>query len=235
MIVIEYNDRYEYIKQHDHALLAGEMAMRASKSPFKQADYRMVMTVALHDASWKESDNEFTGKPIHFVNYPMDKKLKLYKNGIDTIEKIDEYVALLTSLHYTAFFNPEASKEIAQFLSSEKKRQNRLQALFPKEDVQFALQELKMWDNFSLYVCLNKPGVKKEDEHPWFKKGIKATSAKGKSITVDCQWVDSETVAFSPSPFHNVWTATIPVYIVEKSDLKKPHRMKLRSITFTEF
>ncbi len=234
MIVIEYDDRYEYIKQHDHALLAGEMATYASNSPFKKTDYRTVMTVALHDASWKESDDTFTGKPVHFVDYPMDKKLKLYKDGIDTIEKIDEYIALLTSLHYTAFFNSEGPKETLRFLKLEKERQHKLQALFPKEDIQLALQELKMWDNFSLYVCLNKPGVDKKDEHPWFKNGIKAISAKGESITVDCRWVDSGTVAFSPSPFKHEWTATIPVYTVNKSDLNKPHSMQLRSITFSE-
>lgn len=31
---------------------------------------------------------------------------------------------------------------------------------------------LQLFDNISLYICLNEPGVNKEKEHPFFKKGI---------------------------------------------------------------
>lgn len=232
MIVIEYGESYELIKQHDHALLAGEMASYAGKPPFAPSTYRMILTAALHDTSWKESDEKFQDNPYSFTDYPMSQKLKLYKNGIDRMEQIDEYVALLTSLHYTAFFQPNGPDETRQFLLEEKRRQEKLRAKFPGENIELAHQQLKMWDNFSLYVCLNKPGVSKEDEHPWFKNGIRAVDASGKPILVEARWIDEKTVTFSPFPFVETWTATIPYMIYNK---KTGHiQNKTRKITFIE-
>lgn len=232
MIVIEYGEYCELIKQHDHALLAGEMASYAGKPPFAFSTYRTILTAALHDTSWRESDEKFQDNPYPFTDYPMIQKLKLYKNGIDRMEQIDEYVSLLTSLHYTAFFHPNGSDEIQQFILEEKRRQEKLRAKFPDENIDLAHQQLKMWDNFSLYVCLNKPGISKEEEHPWFKKGIRAVDASGNPITVEARWLDKNTVTFSPFPFIKTWTATIPYMIYDKKTGRIQN--KIRKITFVE-
>lgn len=232
LIVIDYGGYLELIKQHDHALLAGEMASFAGKPPFSPSTYRTIITAALHDTSWKESDEQFRDNPHPFTDYPMSEKIKLYKNGIDRMEQIDEYVALLTSIHYTAFFQPDGPEETKQFLLGEKRRQEKLRAKFPYENIELAHQQLKMWDNFSLYVCLNKPGVQKEHEHPWFKNGIRAVDASGKSIIVDGRWLDEKTVTFSPFPFVKTWTATIPYMIYDKKTGDFQNRT--RKITFVE-
>lgn len=232
MIVIEYDNYNELINQHDHALLSGEMALRAGNPPFMRSDLRTVLTASLHDASWTKSDSSFQSAPYHFVDYPMSGKLDIYKTGIDDMEKVDKYVALLTSLHYTAFFSQNGPEETRNFLRNEEKRQQRLRSLFPNDDISLAHEQLKMWDNFSLYVCLNKPGVRKEDEHPWFKNGIKAVSAAGESILVKCNWKDERTVAFSPYPFIEPWTASIPVAVYSK-DHEFLER-KQRHVTFVE-
>ena len=102
MIVIDYdNGIYELITQHDHALLAGEMASYSGKAPFGRSSARTIITAALHDVSWKRSDRDFQKAPYHFVDYPLQEKLELYKTGIDQMESIDEYIALLTSIHYS--------------------------------------------------------------------------------------------------------------------------------------
>lgn len=232
LIVVDYGDYYELIKQHDHALLAGEMASYAGRSPFAYATYRTILAASLHDASWKDSDEQFQEELYHFTDYPMSKKLKLYKIGIDRIEQIDEYVALLTSIHYTAFFQPNGPDETRQFLIGEKRRQEKLRAKFPNENIKLAHQQLKMWDNFSLYVCLNKPGVPKENEHPWFKNGIEAVDASGNTIIVQAQWCDEKTVTFSPFPFVKTWRATIPYIKYDKQTGAYQH--KKRTITFIE-
>lgn len=232
LIVIEYDNHYELIKQHDHALLAGEMAMRSGKPPFQRSSLRTVLTAALHDTSWRRSDSQFQNVPHHFVDYPMREKLELYKTGIDEMEKFDEFVALLTSIHYTAFFNPNGPDETKIFLSGEKLRQQRLRALFPNENIELAHEHLKMWDNFSLYVCLNKPGVRKEDEHPWFKKRIQAVSASGQPLTVQGKWLDESTVGFSPFPFMESWKATFPISVYDKNSQLLEQQQ--RAITFVE-
>lgn len=216
LIVKEYDTYYELIKQHDHGLLAGEMASRAGNPPFERSSLRTILTAALHDLSWKNSDEQVHRLPYHFVNYPLREKLKLYKNGIDKLEKIDEYVALLTSIHYTSFLHADGPKETKQFIKHEKQRQARLRKNFPNKNIELAHKQLKMWDNFSLYVCLNKPGVHKKDEHPWFQNGIEAVAHSGETIVVDAHWVDDQTIAFSPFPFIDCWKTTIPYMIYDK-------------------
>lgn len=233
MIVVEYESHYELITQHDHALLAGEMALHAGNPPFQRSSLRTVLTAALHDASWKRADSQFKDAFYHFAEYPLKEKLQLYRSGIDEMEKLDEYVALLTSLHYTAFFNPDGPEETKTFLRQEKERQQRLRSKFPNENIELAHQQLKMRDNFSLYVCLNKPGSANEREHPWFKNGIPAAAASGKPITVQAKWIDEATVAFSPFPFFETWSAAIPYRIYQKNT--QAIEEKVRTITFSPF
>lgn len=232
MIVIEYDNYYELITQHDHALLAGEMAMHSGKPPFQHSSLRTILTVALHDSSWRQSDNQFQKVPYHFTDYPMNEKLKLYKTGIDELEQIDEFVALLTSVHYTAFFHPNGPEETQKFLNDEKQRQRRLKALYPNENIELVHEHLKMWDNFSLYVCLNKPGVHKKDEHSWFKNGIRAVTATGEPITVQGEWLDKSTVGFDPFPFMKTWKTTYPFIVYDKKSRSLEQRK--RTITFVE-
>lgn len=233
LIVIDYdNGIYELITQHDHALLAGEMASYSGKAPFGRSSTRTIITAALHDVSWKRSDRDFQKAPYHFVDYPLQEKLELYKTGIDQMESIDEYIALLTSIHYTAFFNPNGPEEVRHFLATEKQRQGRLHALFPNENIEFAHRQLQMWDNLSLYVCLNKPGVQKEEEHPWFQRGIRAVTSSGEHITIHGKWIDEKTVSFSPFPFTTSWEATIPYQVYDQT--AQTIIRKERQITFIE-
>ena len=202
MIVIDYdNGIYELITQHDHALLAGEMASYSGKAPFGRSSARTIITAALHDVSWKRSDRDFQKAPYHFVDYPLQEKLELYKTGID-------------------------------FLATEKQKQGRVHALFPNENIEFAHRQLQMWDNLSLYVCLNKPGVQKEEEHPWFQRGIRAVTSSGEHITIHGKWIDEKTVSFSPFPFTTSWEATIPYQVYDQT--AQTIIRKERQITFIE-
>lgn len=216
MIIREYEEKYEWIKQHDHGLLSGEMAYHAGNPPFAPVGFRNVLTAALHDISWVHADDEPFEEFIHFNDYPLSKRLPMYEAGIDDMEAVDPFTALLTSLHYSAFFKPGKTDKLDAFLEREHNRQTRLKRLFPTEDLNLALKQLKMWDNLSLYVCLNKPGTTKENEHPWYKNGIQGVTASGSEMTIEGYWRDEHTVTFSPFPFKTNWTAEIPVYECRK-------------------
>jgi len=151
------------------------------------------------------------------------------------METTDPYVALLTSLHYTAFFQPGNETIIDQFLEEEMTRQVRLKKMFPNENIELALQHLKMWDNLSLYVCLNKAGTTKKNEHPWYKNGIKGVTASGNEIMIHGQWKDEQTVTFSPFPFKRTWSTVLTCYECQKPfHGDHPMQKKIqRTITFT--
>src|SRR5699024_12688172 len=64
------------------------------------------------------------------------------------------------------------------------------------------LARLQLGDNLSLYICLNKPGVEKEKEHPFFKDGIPISplipTVNHKHI--HGYWIDKDTVTFEHLP-----------------------------------
>lgn len=234
MIIKEYATYFELIHQHDHAILSGEMAFHSGKAPFAEADFQTVLTASLHDLSWIESDVQLK-EPYDFTNYPLAERLALYETGLDKTEQLDSYAALLTSLHYSAFLKQGKSDEVDHFLQAEKRRQERLSKLYESADLQLALRHLKMWDNLSLYVCLNEPGTGKKDEHQWFKNGIPGVTAAGDDISIHGKWQDETTIVFSPFPFKSSWSTHIPIYRAEKPfpNLKENQLPRfIRTITF---
>ena len=55
---------------------------------------------------------------------------------------------------------------------------------------------LKFCDELSLYVCMNKPGVKKKDEIDLFKDGFEGTEMfnSEEEKLIQAEWVDEETI-----------------------------------------
>lgn len=227
MIVRESDHHFTLITQHDHGLLSGEIASHWGNDQFHAPDFQLVLTAALHDMSWIEADqepswNDGQAKPYDFIDFPLSKRLDIYKDGLDQIEKINPYSALLISLHYCSFFSGEDPSTLA-FLENEQKRQQRLMKKAGKlhPDWNKGLSLLKLWDNLSLYVCLNEPGISKEQEHPWYKNGIPMKGAEETDFHL--KWVDTETISISPFPFQRIWTTFVPYTRVDDNGANKLH------------
>lgn len=129
MIVQPRSDRLRLVRQHDHALAAGELAhaWRPDSGPLP---FRLVAAVGLHDVAWRELDDRprldpETGRPHAFDTYPLGPKLRAYAAGIDEMEAVDPWIGLLGSLHYASFLDGGAAR---RFLASERERRERLRA-----------------------------------------------------------------------------------------------------------
>jgi hypothetical protein len=73
MIVRERPDSFLLFGQHEHALMAGELARRWGRSP--EPFGSTVYAVANHDVAWREPDrevlwNEEKDRPYSFMDYP---------------------------------------------------------------------------------------------------------------------------------------------------------------------
>lgn len=182
----------------------------------------LVLSASLHDLSWIDTDealqwNDKENRPYDFTSFPLLEKLKIYEKGLNETERLNPYSALLTSLHYCSFFKENQHESVDGFLRKEEKRQARLKKIFFDKAVDLDLRHLQLWDNLSLYVCLNKPGTPKEKEHPWFKNGIHALAKTGEEVLMQARWLNERTIHLDPFPFRQSFSTTLPYYKARKS------------------
>ncbi|TGE21063.1 DUF3891 family protein [Hymenobacter metallicola] len=231
MIVRETPTSFICIDQHDHAQISGTLAAHWQPRYFEGTTWRpaVELAAAQHDRAWIPLDaapiwNEAAQVPHSFLDYPPAPKVQHYQQGIDEVAQLAPYAALLCSLHYTAF--PDLAKHAAgrAFLAAEAQRQQQLkrelQLTTPAQeaDLAFHLQLVKFTDNLSLYVCLNEPGVRKEQEYPWFRQGIPSSDqfTFARQQLVQAAWHGPDTVELRPSPFPEV----VPVRLRYRQVLK---------------
>lgn len=242
-MIIRENDRFFIlIRQHDHGLLSGEIAANWGNPDFAVPDHELVLTTSLHDLSWIETDNALRwndeiDRPYDFTSLPFETRLPMYENGLDLTEQLNPYGGLLTSKHYCSFFNEGESEKTDLFLQREHRRQKRLRRVFFGKPVKIHLRHLQLWDNLSLYVCLNRPGATKQEEHPWFKDGIQAVTRKGQPVKIDLHWLNERTITIDPFPFAESWSTTFRYSKVRKSlgpkdpDSQKTFRQHIRFVS----
>src|SRR5215213_6457845 len=129
MIVRERPDSFLLFEQHEHALIAGEFALRWRERP--RPFESTLCAIANHDLAWREPDRELLWnrekeRPYSFVDYPLDLKLPAQKRGIDTVEAHDPYAGCLCSMHYARFLLGSERPEEVEFREGELRRQARL-------------------------------------------------------------------------------------------------------------
>ncbi len=93
------------ITQHDHALLAGELAEHFGNEYFATPDPResAIKGVRLHDCGWPLHDNEPTlskaGLPLDVFESTREIALKVWSASVEGAAAKDLYAGLLVSLH----------------------------------------------------------------------------------------------------------------------------------------
>lgn len=217
-------------KQHDHAHFSGQVARGFTESLFVDRKYvqDVVLAIQEHDRAWIRLDdtpiwNDRNAVPFSFVDYPLLPKLALYRLGLDEVEGMNEYAALLCSLHYSSFHHIRNSdlSDCVAFVNHETERQNQLKAglgVLPDGILSTHLRLLKLCDKISLYVCLNEPGVSKDREHPWYKEGVGI--AMGEQH-VTANWLSSNEILIRPRLFEKETRATLKFKQVSKDLIKR--------------
>lgn len=235
MILRETPASFVLINQHDHARVAGVMAAYWRADYFLGAERRAEVELAVqqHDCGWISLDQHGTWdagtqRPYSFIDFPQAPKLSQYSRGIDEIAQTNAYAALLCSLHYSTFPDLEATAEGRAFRQAEQQRQQKLKAALSltttqqQQHLQFHLQLLKFCDGLSIYLCINKPGATKTQEHPWYREGIPYSNAfsfcQGKNV--QASWRNSHSVQVQPFPFTQAFAVSIPFRQVMKEQIR---------------
>ncbi|PIC76542.1 hypothetical protein CSV74_11135 [Sporosarcina sp. P19] len=229
MIVREHKKSFSFVQQHHHAHLAEDLMKHWKKEMFPDDQWRHSVLTAIrnHDIGWAPFDeqpfwNDAKSKPFQFTDFPFLPKTVLYRQGIDVVENIDLYAAILCSLHYEQFIQGNNGKEAKLFIEGEQSRRERLRKEvegFNKElfEKHFAL--LQLGDNFSLYCCVNEPGVDKANEHIFFRDGIPSPD-NFHSLPIgriEIYFADQHTIKVENYPF----SSSFDVEVKQKKVLKK--------------
>ena len=94
------------IAQHDHALIAAELAERVGNdafAPMAEPRQAALRGVALHDCGWPLHDDQPTvnkdGKPLDVFETPREIALPVWTASVEKAAAADPYAGLLVSLH----------------------------------------------------------------------------------------------------------------------------------------
>ncbi|MGU3369439.1 DUF3891 family protein [Bacillus mycoides] len=233
MIFREKNEKESIlIRQHDHGFLAGEIASNMKEDFFINQEYLMETIDAIyeHDRGWIELDkvpilNDAKNIPYTFMDCPSSLRFVFYTIGLNEIENSNPYGALLCSKHFLSFSLNEEDEEMMSFYKNELERQKRILKTLTKE--QYAMFDkhyrlLKFCDELSLYVCMNKPGVKKKDEIDLFKDGFEGTEMfnSKEDKPIQAEWVDEETIRITPFPFKTEFHTYVKYKTINKHEIE---------------
>ncbi|OFD79551.1 serine hydroxymethyltransferase [Bacillus mycoides] len=160
------------------------------------------------------------------MDCPSSLRFVFYTIGLNEIEDSNPYGALLCSKHFLSFPLNEENEEMMSFYKHELERQKRILKTLTKE--QYAMFDkyyrlLKFCDELSLYVCMNKPGVKKKDEIDLFKEGFEGTemfNSKGEK-PIQAKWVDEETIQITPFPFKTEFHTYVKYKTINKHEMNE--------------
>lgn len=235
MIIRETDHEFIMTKQHDHAKLSGDMAAHFKQRYFTKDRYlqEAMLAVYEHDRGWIGLDdtpiwNERIGKPYSFMDYPLQPKLIFYKQGIDEVEAMNPYSALLCSMHYSSFklFQDTEQEEALKFYQNELSRQKRIKAMLSPLDeyiVTKHLALLQLCDEISLYVALNHAGVSKENENPRYVNGFdySAMFCSEPDKPLIANWVSNQEIRITPNPFEASFRTRVKIKCVSKELIKQ--------------
>lgn len=185
-----------YITQHEHGLHVGSLAHGWSVNFGSEA----IMAMSLHDLAWQPVDDitqraflfdHVNGRLRDFTGAGL-AKLDMYVRGLDLLEKIHPYAALLTSMHYALFF-PE-NDQTTSFLTHERARRAQLTQLLEVEPahVRRDYDWLQFFDGLSLFACLHAPGTDFHHHLSWLPNEMSSPTG-----THHLEWVSDHVLAIS--------------------------------------
>ncbi len=203
MIVQRRDGELRLFRQHEHALLSGELALAWREAADEPAvSDVLVLATSLHDLSWRRLDaeprfNAGTGRPHDFLDFPRAAKFRAASRAIARVARMHPYAAVLVSLHHATFTGAPP-----WFARKEADRRHRILGQLGRhapdaERMGLDLAYLRLFDVLSLHVCLTPPGAVAVRVPSWL-RGSHATPDGGR---INLDWVDGETLAVTPFRF----------------------------------
>jgi hypothetical protein len=186
MLIQHREHTYRLIRQHDHALLAGALALAWRTADGETLAPRTTLATALHDAVWIEEDqlprlDPATGAPHDFTTIPAETKRAFVERGVVSLASVEPAVAELVGAHHRAL------------------------AEGAPVDPGTALAWVRFFDNLSLFICLTPPGT---TTHPRWLSWRTLDAPDGAALSL--AWAGPDSLTIAPYAFGAPATVTLP-------------------------
>ncbi|MCC3378293.1 DUF3891 family protein [Paenibacillus farraposensis] len=236
MVIYETDQAYVMTAQHDHALIAGELASEWEENAFKNRRHKQDFVYAAreHDRGWIRLDaapfwNDQVSAPYTFIDFPPSPRFVFYRLGIDEVEQVNPYAALLCSLMYKELVGrteheKTQDKQIARaYQEAEEQRRHRLRQELPDgvtfdHQVQTDVRRMLFCDELSLFLCSREPGTPAAD-YEWFADGLSFPAVRHEGGRVRAEWLSEQSVGLSFFPFRGKFGVTHTFKKVDKEQI----------------
>lgn len=236
MVIYETDQAYVMTAQHDHALIAGELASQWEENAFKNRRHKQDFVYAAreHDRGWIRLDaapfwNDHVTAPYTFIDFPLSPRFVFYRLGIDEVEQVNPYAALLCSLMYKELVGrteheKTQDKQIARaYQEAEEQRRHRLRQELPDgvtfdHQVQTDVRRMLFCDELSLFLCSREPGTPAAD-YEWFADGLSFPAVRHEGGRVRAEWLSDQSVGLSCFPFRGKFGVTHTFKKVDKEQI----------------
>jgi hypothetical protein len=213
MIVRDDGDHWQVVLQPDHAALAGAIAAAWGGGAGLVAPDRLssvVRACAHHDDGWlaweRMPTRDADGAPKTFFKVPTSRQMDFYRGVIATLDDVDPYAALLTSMHacglYGADFGwtmtpvaPAYLADAARFVAEQARshRARRQELGVDRDEVAYAFHLMQVADRVSLHLCMRP-----EDGGQTIQRLVRPD---GTETPLDVAGTAPGTLELSPFPF----------------------------------
>ena len=212
LVVQVRRDSYRLIRQLDHSLACGRMALAWIGADGSRLAREVAVGIGLHDFAWGQRDRDpvvdpASGDIVSFLTIEDGERAVMFADGLDRQEGIDGTAALLASLHYSRFMQ---QRDDPEFTAREVERRTRLLArrAADRDEAPWrrAADLLRHFDDLSLYVCLACP--ESEAKPDWLsEERVGARPDRGRHSLA---WRDARTLELDPFPFTRELDLEIP-------------------------
>jgi hypothetical protein len=170
------NDRGDHvllIAQHDHAVLAGQLAARLGTSRFDGPDPRpaTLLGIELHDAGWPLHDDEPTlndaGLPLHVLEVPGEIATRVWRESAKRAAERDPYAGLLVSLHVFTLSALAVSPKLSTNERFERREELFLVNQFQQDEIErqeLLRGQLGLATDRPLHIGLAPPGTDRDED-----------------------------------------------------------------------
>jgi len=161
------------IPQAAHAILSGRLARHWPGLDRVPAHDWLQWAIGLHDLPWQAEDatprRGDDGALVDFLTLPRELKEPLYVRGINTLEALHPYLAIVVSMHYTHFVGTRKWQSLQDHEQARRKRLARQLPSTLADPVLWRqhLAWLQFFDNLSLLLCLTGPDTTPDGPPHW--------------------------------------------------------------------
>jgi hypothetical protein len=251
MIISRQGGKLVLIRQEDHAVQVGEIAIKWGNEKFQKLLKHESVSFAIekHDSGWKEPDDEVlfnkeTKRPLNFMEVQLPEHVKFYETGYrNTLEK-DPYAGMMLGMHwiglytsrfgYDPTFTYKVPENLVDFmnqtLSSIQKEWVDIKLKYWTYQQKFSEFEDHVWMQYEFFQVMDRlglfMGLNDATKEKVLTLGTVRMTRDSDPVEVTAKSTGNGSLILSPFPFEEEFETSIPARRIEDRDYENQSEAK---------